>query len=300
MKFNIRNTLAFLYSGLLINLGFVKKAASKALAGEYIISVYFHAPDKKLFESVVRWFLKRGFHFISLKELEAIINGAKPFPKGAVILTVDDGWKTNVENIIPIANKYHIPVTIFVATGPVTHGTFWWSYVRDGRKMGITDFTIEDLKKLPNHERVAVIDDIKESIQLERQALTRAELQQIASSPYITIAAHTVSHPILTSCDDPESFNEIKESKTQLEEWTDKSVEYFSFPNGDFSEREIGYLRELNFQMSFTTQEFYLDRKGLHHRYQLPRFYIYENASMAENICRMTGVWNKSIFKKSM
>ncbi len=57
-----------------------------------------------------------------------------PFPKGAVCLTVDDGWQSNVHNVVEVANRHEVPVTIFVSTTSAEEGTYWWSYVQQARQ----------------------------------------------------------------------------------------------------------------------------------------------------------------------
>ena len=298
MQPNFRNILAFSFARILIALGFVKRAKQRALKGEFILSIYFHSPGKKMFESIIQWFLKNGFHFISAKDLDRIIKRETAFPKGAVLLTVDDGWLSNEENIVYVANKYKVPVTIFVSTGPVKNGIFWWSYINKGRKEKLINHTKQYLKRIPNDERLEIIKSLPQNIYIKREAMTIEQVKRSASSKYITIGAHTVTHPILTNCEDLESFNEINKSKLELEHWLQKEVDTFAFPNGSFSKREVNYLERLNFRLGFATEEVYLTQERLFLKYQLPRFYIYENASFSENICRMTGVWIK-IFAKN-
>ena len=112
MVLNKRNVAAFLLSEYYIFSGKVKRINSRAASGEFILSVYFHDPSKKLFESCVTWFKNHGYSFISTDDLVAIASGNLPFPSLAVLFTVDDGWKDNKANIAAIANKHKVPVTI--------------------------------------------------------------------------------------------------------------------------------------------------------------------------------------------
>ncbi len=301
MQFNFRNLFAFFVAAILIALGFVKRAKKKASNGEYILSVYFHSPGKKMFETIIKWFLKNGFHFISIKDLDLIIKGERAFPRGAVILTVDDGWLSNEENIVSVVHDYKIPVAIFISTEPVENGNFWWSYISPAREKKLINYTKQHLKKISNKERLGIIKSIQPDIFIKRQAMTIVQVKNIAASKYVTIGAHTVSHPILTKCEDVESFNEIKNSKIQLEDWLQSEINTFAYPNGSFSKREVNYLDQLNFSLAFTTEEFYLTPKKLSSKYELPRFYVNEDASILENLCRMTGVWlNKNHSQKQI
>lgn len=298
MTLNSRNILAFLYSHFLILTGKIKKIKKNAANGDFILSVYFHNPSKKLFEFCTKWFLKNGFHFISVDELNQILNNKLPFPKSAVVFTVDDGWKANKDNIGTIAEKYSVPVTIFVSTNPVENNEgYWWSYVSKGINFIDKKDNVSTLKKVPNEYRLEIVEEIKSKIIIKDEALSVDELKEISLNPNITIGSHTISHPILTMCADVFSKNEIQHSKLKIEHWISKDVKYFAFPNGEFSEREINYLKESGYELAFSTVPKYITKDNLPDKYILPRFDILESVSFTENICRMTGAWfNKSIF----
>lgn len=288
----LRNKIGNLFARFLINTGSVKRACSKLQQGDYMLSLCFHAPSKSFFESCVAWLSKNGFHFISVCELEQIINEEKPFPKGAVVITIDDGWQSNLDNIVPIADKYKVPVEIFVSTEVVEKGQgYWWSYIVASRKMGLSKEPVEFFKTIDNEDRVRILEETKTKIQLTREALTIDQVAEISKSPYVGIGSHSVSHPILPRCTNDGSKNEILYSKEVLEKWTGKQVKHFAYPNGDFSNREISFLKRYGYTLAFTTEQKYLTREKLANRYRLPRFMMVENATFEENICRIVGVW---------
>lgn len=300
MVFTLRNLLAFFFATALIFSGKVKRACRRSMKGEFILSIYFHNPSKGEFESMVKWLLKNKFHFISLAELERIIKGLRSFPKGAVILTVDDGWASNENNIVEVAKRYGIPVTIFVATEPIEiGGGYWWSYGREAVRQGLTEESINDLKKIPNRDRLIIVDDIKRKISLRREAMTIDQIRRISQSDLITIGGHSHSHAVLTSCTAKEMEEEITHSKEKLTSWIGRDIEFFAYPNGDFSQREIEMLKKVGYKFGFANNPRYLTREALDKRFQIPRFGFLEGASFSENICRMTGVWTfrESLFK---
>jgi peptidoglycan/xylan/chitin deacetylase (PgdA/CDA1 family) len=48
-------------------------------------------------------------------------------PADAVAITFDDGYRDNLRNAAPILRRYHVPATVFLATGYVGHPhPFWW------------------------------------------------------------------------------------------------------------------------------------------------------------------------------
>ena len=292
MVFNKRNIAAFFLSHFLIITGKVKRIKKQAFEGKIILSVYFHDPGRQLFESCVKWFLKKGYTFISTEDLLLIAQNEKPFPKSAVVFTVDDGWKNNRANIVAVANKYKIPVTIFATTQPIATGeAYWWSYIAEANRKGLTTHSVQELKKVNNKERVEIVNEVKKLLPLKREALTIEELKEISADPVITIGSHTVTHPILSKCSDEQSASEISESKKILENWLHTDVKHFAFPNGIFDEREIKFLRDSGYKTAYTTNPNYITSANFSNLFTLPRFDVLEDVSFTENICRMTGAW---------
>ena len=295
MKPSIRNFAGHLIANAMMVSGIVKKAQKKLLNENSIITLCFHYPSKTLFESCVNWLSKNGFHFISVKELEKISKGEMAFPKGAVIITVDDGWKSNYDNIVPVAIKNKIPVTIFINPEMVEKGNgYWWSYIIEAKKQKLLDNAPEYYKHVSDEIRLKIVDDIAQQIQTGRQALTIDQVKQISENNLVSIGSHTVSHPILPKCSDEKSAYEILQSKKIISEWTGKEVTHFAYPNGDYTAREKDTLKHGGYTIAFTTNQRYISPEELKKDlYTLPRFLIQEDASLQENICRMMGVWNK-------
>jgi peptidoglycan/xylan/chitin deacetylase (PgdA/CDA1 family) len=300
MSITLRNILAFFLALSLIISGRMSRACQRAMNGDFILSIYFHNPSKREFESVVKWLMKKKFRFLSVGELQEIITNEVTLPKGAVVITVDDGWRNNEINIAEIANKYQIPITIFISTEPVEKGVYWWSYAKEAIKRGQNIASIKDLKILSNRDRLHVITQAKEKLSLDREAMTIEQIRRISKSDFITIGGHTHSHPILTNCSDEDVREELRFSKIKLSSWIGKEIDFFAYPNGDFSHREIEILKELDYKLAFTNNAQYLTRDRLDKKYSIPRFGFLEGASFAENKCRLIGIWNGGNLKKKI
>jgi poly-beta-1,6-N-acetyl-D-glucosamine N-deacetylase len=292
MRYNLRNVCGWLFANILIACGLVRVATNRAKKGEFILSIFFHKPSEKEFESCVKWLIKKKFNFLSPADIENIIRLDLPFPKNAVVLTADDGWFCNEANIGSIANKYKVPVTIFVSTAPVLEGVYWWTYIIEAKKKGLSCPSLRTLKKMPDSERVKEVEKIKKMLSLDRNAMTVRQVNKLATSEYVTIGAHTHSHPILINCPDTQLYFELEFSRTNLESWIGKEVSYFSYPNGDFGMREIQALKDLKYKIAFCSNPCFLTPDTLLNNYSLPRFSFLEGASFAENVCRMVGVWH--------
>lgn len=303
MQYSVRNLIAsFVAYGFIIS-GLLKKRVAKLLHQEVILSLYTHNPNKRYFEKCILWLQKKGFRFISMNDLLKISSGDLPFPCGAVIITVDDGWKENKQNVIAISRKYNIPITIFVSTDPVLTGNpYWWSSIEKANHLGLIDHTVADLKKMSNDQRLMIVKDMQSLIKQNREAFTEEELLKVSKNKLVTIGSHTVNHPILTNCTDAQSLVEISDSKNILSNLLEKEIDTFSYPNGDFTDREINYLRLAGYKLGFTTINNYITPENIHDPFTLPRTDLIETISFAENVCRITGVWfvQKRQFKKSI
>ncbi|WP_205511027.1 polysaccharide deacetylase family protein [Longitalea arenae] len=299
MRKSLRNLVCQVVAHSFILTGVVRYATRKALNSKCILSLYFHKPSKAEFEWCIQWLKKNGFRFISLDDVERVKNGEIPFPKGSVLLTVDDGWRSNVPNVVEVAIRHEVPVTIFVSTSPVEEGAYWWSYVHQAKQKGLIPYTKYELKKMPEQTRVGILQEIKKKVNPGRDAMTVDEVKTISAYPYITIGAHTHTHPILINCNQKQIYEELKISRQKLESWIGKEVDYFAYPNGDYSTREAQILKNLKYRLAFSSDPKYLTPESLRNSFTLPRFGFLEGASTAENICRMIGIWQPLMMKLS-
>lgn len=297
MNMNLRNLLGLLAANTFIASGLVKRATKMALNSECILSIYFHKPTKTEFESCVKWLKEKGFTFLSVHDIERIIRQELPFPKGSVLLTADDGWQSNVGNIVEVANRYQVPVTIFVPTTPVEEGAYWWSYLQKARQSGVTTPSKKALKKMPEEKRFQIMQEIKKKVSPQREAMGVEQLKAISNSAYVTIGSHTQTHPVLINCDEVQVYEELDLSRQKLESWINKEVVYFAYPNGDYSMREVQILKSLNYRVAFSSEPKYLTPDLLGNNFTLPRFGFLDGASFSENICRITGVWQPLMIK---
>lgn len=292
MKLNLRNTIAYLYANSLIYSGKVKKSMDAFHSDKLMLSIYFHDPSKDLFVKTVNWLKAQKVNFISTNELIQVINGEiKPKPS-SVVLTVDDGWKSNKNNIIEFAQLNNVPITIFVSLDPVVRRSpFWWSFVNKKKSKGFKMYDVKELKKMDNNSRLSYLNTYGFNTTIDHEAMTIDDIIEADGLQNIAIESHTVSHPILTRCSNQDSEYEIQKSKQQLEDILGRKIMGFAYPNGSHGMREIEYLKKHGYKFAFTTVPDYLDLKKVKCLYSLPRFEILDKISFAENICRMSGVW---------
>ncbi len=83
-----------------------------------------HKPTKKFtvredtFETQIKFIVDQGYTPITVEELikEREANTLPPKP---IVITFDDGWRSQYENALPVLIKYHIPATFYIYTGVI-------------------------------------------------------------------------------------------------------------------------------------------------------------------------------------
>lgn len=293
-----RNIIAGFIGMILNNLGFVDTAKRKITKG-CILPIYFHKPRKNLFRNIIIWLKDNNFIFISTKQLVDIIQGKLTLKEKLAWISFDDGWKHNIDNVIPTIVEYNIPATFFITTDPIenTKGLFWWSIIRKNRKKLPLKYrkNLGKLWSVPEAERRKVLDNVTRRIDriTQREAMTVQDVKDIAKLPQITIGSHTVHHAISMNCTEHELESEIRDSKIKIEKWIGKEVKYFSYPNGDFDGRERYILKKYGFELAATTENFVInanaDRKL--DLFFVPRHAVVNDGYFCEAICHVVGVW---------
>ncbi|GAB7087895.1 polysaccharide deacetylase family protein [Marinifilum fragile] len=285
MKKLIANILGYL---LLLIFG---KTAIKQF-DKQVLSIYFHDPSLFLFEGIIGFLLSKGFRFISEEEYFQIISGEKDTEGRTAFISFDDGWKGNLR-LIPVLEKYQIPATFFIPVRPVMTGNFWWEYAAKVVEENQEFKSVEELKKLTNHSRMQLIRGAAARYELKRSCIELSELKRLSENPFITIGSHTYHHPITIKCSDEELEFEYRESKKALEEWLSVEINSFSFPNGDYNQRDLALLKKYNYKMAFTVNPEL--NSNFISEFQIPRVSINSNGGKYENIARMLRVWHKFV-----
>lgn len=251
-----------------------------------VLSVYFHNPSARAFEQFILWAKRKGYHFVDLNELLLYINTGVKKHKKIAYISLDDAWRGNLD-LLPIAEKYNVPMTIFAPVESLRDGNFWWEYV--GKVGGFS--LVNKYKQLPETEFKSELSKIKESIALERSAMTIDELKQISQHPLVDIQSHSYNHPILTNCTDESLDSELRLSKEELASIIGKEITAFSYPNGSLTNREVEAVRRY-YDCAFTTESNY-PTIGCD-KMLIPRIALTDD--YWSNLAKIVGGWNL-IFK---
>ena len=257
----IRNCFCGLLACAVIASGGVRRSRMRAFGPGVITPIYFHNPNGRLFKRCVRWLKEHGYQFISTAELIEILHGERPFPRGGVWLSIDDGFQELVNNVVPVIREYKVPVTIFLPTGIIEgDGLFPWL---EGQRRGTRD------------------------------AITLAQAKQIALCPQVTLGSHTVNHTVTAYLPTAKLHFELSECKHTLESWTGSTIDAFCFPKGHFDGKEEVLLRKLGYKLAATTEPAFITPDS--DAFFVPRFCVGDQVSFPEAVCNMVGAWQPVI-----
>lgn len=226
-------------------------------------------------------YLRRNhYEIVSLRELFNRLAEGRSV-RGAIALTIDDGYQDHGSVAAEIFAKYDCPVTTFVTTG-FLDGTlwFWWDKIEyvlnrtSRRELHLKlaekeiQYTREEgsgwqkaregfialCKNAPDLEKTNAISylSLAADVAIPAKPPTRyapmswdqaRKCEQLG----MTFGPHTVTHPILSNTPDDQCAQEIADSWNRLREMVARPVPIFCYPNGgakDFGSREIRFLRE--------------------------------------------------------
>lgn len=82
---------------------------------EALIPAYAVSPT--MFVRHIDWLRNNGFNFVSVDQVIAAMQGERPLPSKAVLLTFDDGYRSVAENAWPMLKMLRIPSVHAVVTG---------------------------------------------------------------------------------------------------------------------------------------------------------------------------------------
>lgn len=229
-------------------------------------------------------YLKKHYHIIGLSDyLKAVQNQTK-LPKKSVVITFDDGHVSNYQ-MLPVVQRLQIPVTIFLCSSIVgTQRHFWFRHSDEMKSQ------VEALKQLTNKQRLEALKQFGFEQQKEyddTQALSKEQIAEMKD--VVDFQSHTCSHPILPRCDNTEARWEIAGSKQQLDSDYGLIIVALSYPNGDYSIRDIKMAKEAGYNCGVTVDSGYNDLDT--DLFRIKRFSVNDAKSITELMVKASGVY---------
>ncbi len=204
-------------------------------------------------------------------------------PPKSLIITIDDGHNGNYK-LKPILKKYNIIATIFLCSGIVnTNRHFWW-------KHNIDDTNCEWLKNISDEKRLDVLkkSGFEEEKEFNyRQALSKNEIEEMKN--IVDFQSHTMFHCVLPNCSDERAYKEISQSKKDLERNYGLETYALSYPNGDYSDREISMAKKAGYECGITVDAGFNSQNT--DIFRLKRMSIRDDADINELLVKVSGFW---------
>ena len=208
-----RATLATLFAFLLslpIHAGGTRKnrpAERTAEAGGAVVLCYHivespHDPrmeiSREAFAQQMDYLEMTGYTIIPLRDLYDFVMGKKQsLPKRAVVVTIDDGWRSTYTQVFPEMKKRHFPFTVFIYPKIIgqTAYAMTWKQIKEMADAGVDVQSHSYSHPFLTRRRHESLDDRAYAEWLER---------------------------------------ELVESKRILEKETGRTVSFLAYPYGDF------------------------------------------------------------------
>ena len=160
-----------------------------------------------------------GYRAIAFEELAQALSEARPPPWKSVVVTIDDGYRDNLELAHPVLSRRGIPATIFLVSGRIGGRADW-----------------ED-----------------DSSRADRPLLTFEEIARLQADG-VRFGAHTRSHRSLPDATEDELIAEVEGSREDLEAALGVPVRTFAYPHGRHDERAVAAVEAAGFVGAGTTE----------------------------------------------
>lgn len=275
MKKNIQNYL-IRFSGLLF-------LFREIIQRRYVTIIFLHNWSVETATMAFKY-LSNNYNIISLNDFIGYKNRGKfkKLPPKSLIITIDDGYKENYD-LLPLIKQYKIPITIFLTAGVInTNRHFWFDILHP-------KYLKEHLKKMSNQKRLELLKEVGFEQEKEYNTpitLNRTQISEMKQ--YVDFQCHTMFHPVLPSCNSEEAKREIIDSKELLEKEYRLSINAIAFPNGDFCERDLNFVKEAGYKCSLTTEPGFNTKTS--NIFRLKRISAWDSLSKTELAVLVSGI----------
>lgn len=155
---------------------------------------------------------------IGFEQLAALMRSGELPPRRAVAITIDDGYRDNLEVAAPILRRHRFPATIFLVSD---------------RLGGVNDWD-------------------KEGAVVGRPLLDLTEIAKLGEAG-ISFGAHTRTHRPLPDLSDNEVTDQIAGSRERLERELGIPIATFAYPYGRRDERAVAAVAAAGYEAACTT-----------------------------------------------
>jgi len=278
------------------NHSFIQKKLNHVNTGSRIL--FYHGIESEIinpriqpihlrFESFQKQikYLEQNFHIISIDELYNRIKNNYKIDSRSIVITFDDGYKNNLEIVMPFLNSKKIPFSVFISTNHIDSGKRFPTYILrvaffenpnsiieipflkktyDISSQILQNYGYQEVSRLiktfPQEKADKIIEDIQNSLHLNYwqemndkyysdQPMNWADVDELNKNN-ITIGSHCHDHSILHGNQmKSDVINQLKTSKEIIENRYG-SCQFFCYPNGLFKDISYDAYSEVKRQFS--------------------------------------------------
>jgi peptidoglycan/xylan/chitin deacetylase (PgdA/CDA1 family) len=224
--------------------------------------------------------VKQRWNPLSMEEFVWIHQKRKPWPRRAVVITFDDGFKNNLW-AAEVLRELDMNATFFIISGVVGTRFHPW-YVRFAEVIskrtrpawscswGAVDFqnefsrrrwlrhTKDHLLALRPVQRDAALAELADAVGADGCVAADPDLEFLSADDLgrlrdmgMTLGAHSRSHDDLTTFEPGELQSEIVDSADELAQAAGAPIRYFSYPDGRHNPQVVDVVRR-RFDAAFT------------------------------------------------
>lgn len=205
-------------------------------------------------------YLSRHYHFLPLSKLLDCYERHQSIPPNSAVMTFDDGFRDNFTNAYPILQQYHVPATVFLATGCVSSGDLPWpqqvGYLFQKTKVDrlchvttqkmpvmlksprdrntVRAAVMKALGHMPRVERERTVAELSELLQVDipRDRMLTWDQVKTMQGGGIEFGAHSFSHPWMPLLSSEEARWEMETSLQDIQRRCGVTRPPFAFPAG--------------------------------------------------------------------
>lgn len=92
------------------------------------------------FEAQMAYLAKNGYTVLPLARLPALLEGREPIPRKAVVITIDDGYRSTFDVAYPVLRRHRFPATVFLYSDFVgAPDALTWTQMKEMAASGLVD-----------------------------------------------------------------------------------------------------------------------------------------------------------------
>lgn len=289
-------------SGAVLMLHRIRDASQSGFAPNRNLSI---SPD--FLDDMLTDLRRNGFEFVSMDELAASLNdGTGTRETRKIAITLDDGYRDNFVNAVPIFRKHGVPYTIYVVPGYID-GTIphWTDEIEtivaqsdrielshgDSResvnsanateKYQVYSRILAEL--LPENDLVArsrMLRELASAHGFNQEAhhrqltMTWDQIRDLGHDPLCTIGAHSMTHRMLSRLGTQDALWELSECRRVIADQLGAAPKHFAYPYGEAHQREFKLAEKAGYQTAVTTVNGVIGSKHCSRLTALPRIMI--------------------------